>query len=890
MKRKIALLLAAVMTVAMLPMSAMADSSATLSRANLNFSADKVVVRGADIDVPEGRYDADDFASAQAITLDIRPTSSEVEYDSNIIILRVNNGKFDSRLAGLDMFNYHVDKSGQSWDTLIDEYVRRGANDDAAKQILESYIKAASSNSIPYKLTIVNEEEAEVELFPLPADVVNVNNSNYSAGYPTYKIALPITTEDSDEGNVTISIDGNGTSISDVDDRKVATVTDSDGSTTASVVASQVKVYSSDSIAIPNITIREDLAGTFDSQDIEVRVNGNFEIAGTNGVTAKVGVNDNKSSKESKEFTVTQKNSRTLVIHLKDAFLNTKDKPDAALHPNGSKKVFDTTTLSTIVVSGIVVIAKDDDTYGDVNMTISGDRGISTQTIKVAERADYGFKLEALEEPTLIYAGRTPFATDADEEDFVTAEFEFGETTPGTWLTGRKLEFSVPEGVKIVGYEITKKRNFTGSELFKAGDIVDGGTTLRFASLTGSAQPNGREAAYIDMKLYLSASIDFSGDVAVSVSGAGLDADTLSDLVVAKFVTPVTVEAATTKSNMGYKSVETADIKITENSEGALVNGKEVEITLDNTYSNDLAFDDTNIDYVIDGEVEIKSFKVKHDRNDNSNKITFLIDSESYSAPSTITITGVAVGTTRSIPYGSYSIVVGGEAIVDNYKDDVDQPTKVTVQDGPASEVNDDFDLFEEEGFEFKNYLQIVTDTTTLDGVVEVTIGEKSIKMDGQSYDMDVAAYIQTSSNSTMVPLRFVTLALGVDQASMTDADNTSKIAWDANTKTATIFYAAGSGQKIIQFQAGSAQMKVDGVEITMDNGVVSEIVDGRMFVPFRALGQALGVPVSWNADTRTAIYNEQLAPATTPAVDVEAEAEETTEAEAEAETVAEAE
>jgi hypothetical protein len=28
------------------------------------------------------------------------------------------------------------------------------------------------------------------------------------------------------------------------------------------------------------------------------------------------------------------------------------------------------------------------------------------------------------------------------------------------------------------------------------------------------------------------------------------------------------------------------------------------------------------------------------------------------------------------------------------------------------------------------------------------------------------------------------------------------------------------------------------------------------MFVPFRALGQALGVNVSWDADTRTAYYN----------------------------------
>ena len=443
-----------------------------------------------------------------------------------------------------------------------------------------------------------------------------------------------------------------------------------------------------------------------------------------------------------------------------------------------------------------------------------------------------------------------------DEDDFVTAEFEFGETTPGTWLTGRKLEFTVPEGVKIVGYDITKTRYI---DTFTTGKIVDDGQTLRFDSLSSqNMEIDENNAAYFDMKLYLSTSIDFSGDVTLGVSGAGLDADTLSDLVIAKVVTPVTVEAATTKSNIGYKSVETADIKITENTYGALQDDKEVTIKLDDTYASDLAFDDTNTEATVDGELEIKNFKVRN------GEITFTVDSESYSAPSTITISGVAVGTTRSIPYGSYSIIVGGDAVVNNYQEDVDQESTIEVSEGDISKIADnkgdtkDFDLFEDEGFEFDNYLEIVTETPTLDGEVRVTIGEKSLVMDGETVEMDAAAYIQTSSNSTMVPLRFVTLALGVDQEAVTDADNSSKIAWDATSKTATIMYSAGSQQKIIQFTAGSPNMVVDGVTITMEYGVVAEIVDGRMYVPFRALGQALGVPVTWDAETRTAIYNEK--------------------------------
>lgn len=844
MKRKIALVLAAAMTVAMLPMNTMAASSNSLSKSGTTIKTDEILISGVDDKSIDLVTSAGALADGTPVSLQVRPTSEVKNGES--IILTVENGKFDENLMKISPFIFKTEQTGTTYETIV-------ADGRTPNQVLETYIGNEGSRKLPYGLRYINSEQIEVYLYPISDDKVNQNNSDVTKGTPYYDIALPIITEDSDEGALTVSIDSNDSAINS-GSYTVATVTDDDGSTTASVVAADVDVTSDEVYTVPDITIKEDLAGTFDGQKVKVKLNGNYEWANAGSIIAGINCKDNVVA------TDISIDGRTLEFKL------------------ASKTAFDTSKTSSIIITGAKASAKDDDTYGDINVTISGDSGITTQTLKVGERQDYGFMLKALEEPTTIFAGRTPFDDDADADDFETAEFEFGETTPGTWLTGRKLEFSVPEGVKIVGYEITKTKYI---DKFAEGKIVDDGTTLRFDSISSQGMNiNESNSSYFDIKLTLSTSIEFSGDVTVSVSGAGLDADTLSDLVVAKVVTPVTVEAATTKSNMGYKAVETADIKITENEAGALEDGKTVEISLDDTYSADLAFDDADTDIKVDGEIEVKSFNVKN------GVIKFTIDEESYSAPSTITVTGVAVGTTRSIPYGSYSITVGGDAIVNNYKEDVDQKSTIVVTDSDISKITDnegdtkDFDLFEEDGFEFKDYLQIVTDTTTLDGVVEVTIGEKFIKMDGQTVDMDVAAYIQTSSNSTMVPLRFVTLALGVDQANATDADNSSKIAWDANTKTATIFYAAGSGQKIIQFQAGSATMTVDGVGITMDNGVVAEIVDGRMFVPFRALGQALGVPVSWNAETRTAIYNGQLATAAVDTVDVEETTEATTAAE----------
>ncbi len=133
---------------------------------------------------------------------------------------------------------------------------------------------------------------------------------------------------------------------------------------------------------------------------------------------------------------------------------------------------------------------------------------------------------------------------------------------------------------------------------------------------------------------------------------------------------------------------------------------------------------------------------------------------------------------------------------------------------------------------------------------VRVTIGDKNIVIDDKNYTMDVAPYIQAESNSTLVPLRFVALALSGND--IENADNSTVISWNSETKTATI----KANDKIVEFTAGSDTMTVDGKSKLMENGVKAEITDGRMFVPFRALGNALGVDVTWDSTTKTATYS----------------------------------
>lgn len=146
------------------------------------------------------------------------------------------------------------------------------------------------------------------------------------------------------------------------------------------------------------------------------------------------------------------------------------------------------------------------------------------------------------------------------------------------------------------------------------------------------------------------------------------------------------------------------------------------------------------------------------------------------------------------------------------------------------------------------------TETTTKDLVltdsISVKVGDKNITINEDSYAMDVAPYIQADSNSTMVPLRFVAIAIA--GGNVENADSSNIITWDAVTKTATI--AAGS--KSVVFTAGAGTYTVNGNTLNISNQAVAEIVDGRMFVPFRTIGEALGADVSWDADTKTAMYN----------------------------------
>lgn len=744
------------------------------------------------------------------VYLKIQPNDEIISGDS--IEISIKNAEFVTDDEGNYSYkeykenDYSYDFAIAALDQIGEEYV-----------FSKSELFANSNATLPYKIIRRNKTTIEVKLFPIPQKYVN----NESVASTKVYYYIPIECKATDEGDLTITVDANETSISGGGTYVISEIVDSDGSTTTTI--DEIN-YFEDSIYLEDITIKENIKNSFDLSknkgEIKLRLSNGFVFdSNQDKFAVKAGTNINFD--DIKTYTVTEDELTFLL----------------------PEEIKDASRAISVIITGLKVIADDDEKYGDVNLTISG-AGVNKETIKVAERADYGFELTLEDEIPTIYAGRIYTANnDMDEDDNVTAEFKFAETIPNAYIASRKLEFTLPEGVKIVNYEFNDLKRISG--ITDKASIVDDGSTLRVDKGV-ELNDNRTDPAEFKIKLWVSADADFSGDITISAKGAGAGEGTINDIIIGKVVTPVTIIADSTVTNLGTQNVSTSDIIIKEKTENTLLKNEDVKIAIDAAFGSDeIGFADNDIDYEIEGDLEIKNFKVKN------GIIEFTIDKSSNTEPSTIKIKNVAIGSTRSIPYGNYDLKVYGTAIINNYDEELVDDEKYPTETG--EKFLGYFDTTD--AYSFTDYIVIKTATGTFDDVVSVTIGNTDCTVNDIIYDMDIAPYIQLSSNSTLVPLRFVAIALGLDADSINNPDESQKIVWNDNAKTATLYYGQGTNQKIIQFTANSNEMKVDGNTISMDYGVTAEITNNRMFVPMRALGNALGIKVNWDTDTKTVTY-----------------------------------
>ncbi len=498
-------------------------------------------------------------------------------------------------------------------------------------------------------------------------------------------------------------------------------------------------------------------------------------------------------------------------------------------------------------------------------------KDFTSQEVTIGTREKYGVKLETKTEVPTIVKGRyydVKFkgqdGNGLNKKGNLSAEFELSEAVANSLLSQRAIDFKVADGVKIVDAEIKSGSQSTDYT------ITNNGTTLRLKANKLQSSTSPRK---IRMQLLLSVDSAFGGmedkDIELTVSGGGITDE--ASVVIAKAMAPFEIDAPSTDINIGYQNYKAKDIVIKEKEAGMFMENGTLTLSLDGAYgTRDIGF--SRADVEASGNLEIKpatgNSYLTRKNNGDANIIEILVKNKSTKEPSTITIKNVEIGTTRSVPFGLYDLKIGGTAIINNDVTGNDGKALDTVDKGYEPNFTVDNVGSKDEklaridastgSFTKAGYVNVVTANSTIDKEVKVSIGSTNATIDGQEVTMDVAPYIQGAGN-TMVPLRFVAVALaGGNSSSVEEAQNSDKVSWDPASKTVTIFYGAGINQKIIQFKIGSSNMIVDGNVIPMEHGAKAEIKNDRTFVPFRALGQALGVSVEWDQETKTATYNKQ--------------------------------
>ena len=118
--------------------------------------------------------------------------------------------------------------------------------------------------------------------------------------------------------------------------------------------------------------------------------------------------------------------------------------------------------------------------------------------------------------------------------------------------------------------------------------------------------------------------------------------------------------------------------------------------------------------------------------------------------------------------------------------------------------------------------------------VVILTVGQTGATVDGSPYTLDTAPYIDAVANRTLVPIRFVSEALG------------AQVDWKEETRQVII----KDGEKEIILTIGSPDVLVNGEKQIVDCAPAVQ-PPGRTFVPLRFVSETLGAQVDWDAATQ---------------------------------------
>lgn len=516
-----------------------------------------------------------------------------------------------------------------------------------------------------------------------------------------------------------------------------------------------------------------------------------------------------------------------------------------------------------LTISGLVLLSDNPDVTlnRELEVTVrdvSGQNFIDEQSLLVARTRDFGISITGSN--NTIVNGRIGNDNMGGNIDNRQARITISEELANSIASGRELVITLPSQVHVRALRISGDRlqgfnlgttyfndhgQYIASQLRPGNDenvrITDNVIRIRNLETTSNTQGSN-----VHLNLWLNIEAGFEGDIEATVSGSFLasDVDT-NTVVIGQAINPVSIEAEVRRVRIGQQFTPVADFSITENQAGAIRTG-DMNVSIVDEFLTELHIGPSFQAAVTEGNLGVRSFTTTNNTGGFGTGInwrqgsTIVVEvNHTSTVPSTIEFSNVMVRLAPTSPAPTanqvYSILVWGESVVDNFEG-------LRPNDAPRWGLND---YFRTPGIS-KVFLQAAT--SALSNVAQLTVGSPIILVNGQQMGMDVEPFINAESESLMIPVRFVAMALGLEPG---------RVLWD--TPRATVTVDAGQGS-VVQFVIGKDTMLVNGIEFPMLNAlgrpVKAEIKDGRAFIPFRALADALDVFVSWDAATATATFD----------------------------------
>ncbi len=807
MKKKIAFLMASIMTVSTVTMSkvnSFASSENKLSNGNITVSEKTLFYEpGAEITVADLKEQSDVKYLAEANYLNIspeEPIEAEVEFG-----IELENAKF----AFSNFANYLKEgKSPIKTGTVAENvYTREGSAEEGKLK------------EIGYTLTENDENYATVKLTAAAGIGDNI------------RIPLIVRMDETlTSGTAKVSVRAGNSGLSST---SLVFATIYKGSTTTSVNDVQT---GKNKIGIQKIVIKENVAGS-------------MRVESGNGFYLELPSGYYFSKKpEFKDFTFVN----VKVEEEKEDQGKTLQGVETELTSGGRilNVRFNNFTSSAngligqILIKNLEILANSSNELNgseDIKITIDNlgsSEMVTSQEFLAGTRVDYGltFKTDGTV-PTVLsgYYDSANLTNDKTKSVKVTVS----EETAGSLINGGNLIFTISDSAKINAVKIEDKENITqGNKTYLLEDDKDTNVEVKANKVTlrnirSTTSTTSSDKSKFSISFYLSVEPGFTGDVSVSVSGDAIRNNTTMDpVVIAKAVNPLAVTVATNYIKPG-QTIELSDIVLTEqlNSKGysALEAGKVVNIGFanDNHY---LSFVGTPTIKTENG-LTVKDVKVTH--TTNGSMLTFVIDdASSKNKVSQITISGLKVAASSSTPQGNYALVAGGTAVAGN---------SISVESGTNKAT------FATDGMLIAK-LQFGGKVA-----MKITIGDKVAVINGQEIEMKMAPFIDAATGTTYMQASDIVKATG---KTCTFFDNRIQ---NVEGIAKTLFVTFGDRT----FEKGKSIVKIASQTLpeTMTNEqgtAVSMIIkDDYTCLPLRYfVEKVLGQKIDWNGTDSTVTVN----------------------------------